>query len=95
MNKKAQSISINTIIIAVIALAVLVVLFAIFTGRLGIFSKGVGDTASCANSCKALNMKGDDAETKETCEGVAVLTGNRYISGTYSDVPSGRVCCCK
>ena len=38
MNRKAQGLSINTIIIAAIALIVLVVLVAIFTGRLGIFS---------------------------------------------------------
>ncbi len=95
MVKKGQSISINTIIIAAIALAVLVVLFYIFTGRLGSFSKGIGETASCENSCKALGMKGDDADSKGTCEGFEAKSGNAYIPGTYSDVPPGRFCCCK
>ena len=49
MNKKAQGLSINTIIIAAIALVVLVVLIAIFTGRLGMFSKGLGDVGKCQN----------------------------------------------
>ena len=53
INKRGQSISINTIIIAAIALAVLVVLFMIFTGRIGIFSKGVGDTTNCDQACKS------------------------------------------
>ncbi|MDP7263687.1 MAG: hypothetical protein QF436_03150 [Candidatus Woesearchaeota archaeon] len=47
MNKKSQGLSINAIIVAVIALIVLVVLVAIFTGRIGIFSKGVGEAGSC------------------------------------------------
>ena len=38
IQKKGQGLSINTIIIAAIALIVLVVVVAIFTGRLGIFS---------------------------------------------------------
>ena len=49
MPRKAQSISINTIIIAAIALAVLVVLFVIFTGRFKIFSEDVDKTnVNCA-----------------------------------------------
>jgi len=92
MSKKGQSISINTIIIAAIALAVLVVLFYIFTGRLGSFSKGVGETASCENSCKALSMQKSITtfNNKDECERGA---GQVYIPGTYSDVTSGACCC--
>ena len=53
MNRKSQGLSINTIIIAAIALIVLVVLVAIFTGRLGLFSKGLGETTTCDQICKA------------------------------------------
>lgn len=49
--KKAQGISINTIIIAAIALIVLVVLIAIFTGRMGIFGKDLSD-AQKGQLCK-------------------------------------------
>ena len=47
MRKKAQGLSITTIIVAVIALVVLVVLVAIFTGRIGIFSKGISEVSTC------------------------------------------------
>ena len=94
MSTKGQSISINTIIIAAIALAVLVVLFAIFTGRIGGFSKGVGETASCANSCKALGKTGDliPSTSKLDCE-----TNGRgtYVPGNYDDAKSPNVCCCR
>ena len=39
MNKKAQGLPLNVIIIAVIVLLVLIVLWVIFTGRLGTFSQ--------------------------------------------------------
>ncbi len=90
MSKKGQSISINTIIIAAIALAVLVVLFVIFTGRIGIFSKGVSETASCENSCKGLGLSLGSMSTKDGC----TIAGRPYIAGTYSDVSQGEVCCC-
>lgn len=47
MNKKSQGLSITTIIVAAIALIVLVVLVAIFTGRIGLFSKGIGEATTC------------------------------------------------
>ena len=66
---KAQGISINTIIIAAIALIVLVVLVAIFTGRLGIFSMGVQSCTdkggTCASSCIApdyATLRGTDCD---------------------------------
>ncbi len=39
--KKGQGLSLNTIIIAALALIVLVVLVVVFTGRIGIFQEGV------------------------------------------------------
>ena len=41
MNKKAQGISLNVIIIAAIGLVVLVLLVAIFTGRINIFGQNL------------------------------------------------------
>ncbi len=46
MDKKGQGLSLNTIIIAVLALVVLVVLLVIFTGRIGLFEKGVSEEAN-------------------------------------------------
>ena len=88
MAKKGQSISINTIIIAAIGLAVLVVLFAIFTGRLGKFTLGVEATDTCEQKCTSLNSDiGDNPQTdSKTC------SQGQYIAGSYKDGPYG--CCC-
>lgn len=85
--KKAQGISINTIIIAALGLAVLVVLFLIFTGRIGIFSQGVEETQTCTSICQASAMSFQGAASADkTC-----VTG-QYVAGKYSDGPNG--CCC-
>ena len=46
MNKKAQGLPLNTIVIAIIVLVVLVVLIAIFTGRIAVFDQGVADESN-------------------------------------------------
>ena len=51
MDKKAQGISINVIIVAAIALLVLVILSVIFIGKLGIFSTKVGDCENKGGTC--------------------------------------------
>lgn len=66
MNNKAQGLSLNTIIIAILVLLVLVVLVAIFTGILGRF---FGDVTECGKKsgeeCKTIydGENGDSAET--------------------------------
>ena len=92
MRKKAQGMSINVIIIAAIGLAVLVVLFAIFTGRLNIFSTGISKTASCENACKAQAKGFGTSSTEFDCK--SDQTGTRtYVPGKYDDAP-GAFCCC-
>jgi hypothetical protein len=53
MKKKAQSISINTIVVAAIALIVLVVMIAIFSGRIKIFTGGARDCRTQGGECAA------------------------------------------
>ena len=43
MSKKGQGLSLNVIIVAAIALIVMVILIAIFTGRVGFFEKQVSE----------------------------------------------------
>ena len=50
MNKKAQGISMNVIIIAAIAIIVLVIMVVIFSGRMQLFGKGV---SLCEGTCSA------------------------------------------
>lgn len=52
--KKGQGLSLNTIIIAAIVLVVLIVLWAIFTGRMGVFSTGLKQVESCKDACVAI-----------------------------------------
>ena len=92
MSKKAQSISINTIIVAAIALAVLVVLFAIFTGRLGGFTKGVQETDSCAQKCSSLNLPNTADLPQFEC---SQKPSGTFIGGKFSDTPNNGCCCSK
>ena len=92
MYKKGQGISINTIIIAAIALAVLVVLFAIFTGRLNLFSIGLQQTDTCDQKCSSLNMRFDStAKADNTCNNNADRSLT-YVAGKYKGAENG--CCC-
>jgi len=80
--KKSQGLSVNTIIIAAIALIVLVVLIAIFTGRFGIFSKSLDEIG---NICKL------PGTNRECCS-----TGNTLPDppgGKWSDCGDLKHCC--
>ncbi|HLD87236.1 MAG TPA: hypothetical protein VJB12_04160 [Candidatus Nanoarchaeia archaeon] len=88
--RKAQGLSINTIIIAALGLAVLVILFAVFTGRIGMFNKGVSEIESCTQKCSALGQTKILASDQASCRS----NGGTYITGQYSDTGEGNVCCC-
>jgi len=96
LKKRAQGLSITTIIIAIIALVVIVVVVSIFTGKLNVYSSGVDELSSCENTCKNSGYFNGIASSDQSCKGVP---GNT-IPGTYSDV-SGKNsvgdalrCCC-
>ena len=63
MNKKAQGISIEVIIIVAIALLVLVILAVIFVGKLGVFGVKVGECTNKGGKCtvNACGAAGTDA----------------------------------
>ena len=63
MNKKAQSISINTIIVALIALLVLVVLIAILIGNTKKFTSQTEKCTTVGGSCNQYDSSG----TKNVC----------------------------
>ena len=75
IQKKAQGISVNVIIIADIALIILVVLIAVFTGRFGLFSKGLEEVEkSCArclpkSQCQVINPNGNCPKGVESDDG--------------------------
>lgn len=89
-HRKAD-ISINTIIIAALGLLVLVVLIAVFTGRLGIFTQEVGQQQTglpkCIRTCQALGMNG---ELKESC-----ALAEEQMFGVFKDQTGvDKACCC-
>lgn len=62
LNKKGQGLSLNVIIVAALALIVLVVLVMVFTGRIGIFERGV----SKEGSAELIKMKITYGDCKPT-----------------------------
>jgi len=82
MNKKAQGLSINVIIIVAISLIVLVVLVAVFTGNLGKFSGTVSGTTG--DSTKACADQSGSFKVQDECAGKII---------TSSDSQAGMVCC--
>ncbi len=86
-NRKSQ-LSITMIITAIIGLIILVVIVLMLTGKLGGFSKGVGEAGSCANTCKALGSTSPFQNVvKTSCEGPL-----KYLGTGFDDAPNG--CCC-
>ncbi len=78
-NKKAQGLSIHTIIIAILALIVLVVLISIFTGQVG---KGKDNINSCV-------AKGYDC----SLESIKECTDKSGIPMTFLDCDGEKICC--
>ena len=87
--KKSQGLSITTIILAVLGLIILVALVALLTGRLGGFSKGVGEAGSCEKFCEVTDKTKTASADEDACE----TAGGKYMPGNFDDVTSG-VCCC-
>jgi FtsZ-interacting cell division protein ZipA len=52
INKKAQGMSMNLIVVAAIALLVLIIVVAIFGSRMGKFAKNSDDCAAQGGSCE-------------------------------------------
>ena len=88
-SKKSQGLSLNVIIVAAIVLIVLVVLWSIFTGRMGGFSEGVDDVTTCSpekcvrrSECKVPDPSGGEACYK-----------NELGDPVSSIIPTELVCC--
>lgn len=88
-SKKAQDLSLTTIIVAAVALIVLVVLIAIFSGKIRIFSSGVDDETNSYTSkqCEApgLQRRCETSPSGECSEGGNLVEGY--------ECPIGKICC--
>lgn len=86
MHKKAQGISLETIVVAVIVLFVLAVLLLVFTGRINVFGMGLKECSTIQGTCR-LSNPGCDAE------GRAALYGGRCLKSGTTDTDPSQVCC--
>ena len=89
--KKGQGLPLNVIIIAAIVLIVLVVLWAIFTGRMGVFTKGLKTTTEEQLTCASDVIGGKVQSNAAACN----AAGGTIIPGTFKDITSPAVCCTK
>ena len=85
ISRKAQGLPINTIIIVALALVVLIVMIAIFTGRIGIFGKGL---AECKGTGKSCTMTAEQC----TIPGGAA-TPMKNCNSDEDAEPEGNYCC--
>jgi hypothetical protein len=85
ISRKAQGLPINTIIIVALALIVLIVMIAIFTGRIGLFGKGLAECKGTGKSCTTT------AEECTTAGGAA--TPMKNCNSDEDPEPEGSYCC--
>ncbi len=86
--KKAQGMSLNTVIIAIIVLVVLVVLVMIFTGYFGkIFTPGVKSCQSMGGECKSACT----LETKTAAGNV--IPGDKVLDSYSGDATAEKAGC--
>ena len=88
--KKAQGLSMTTIVIAALALLVLVVLTLIFTGRMGTFARGLDENTDCNTYCESSGYAG----------GYKVISPNPLICDSDKEerkvrLTSTHICCCQ
>lgn len=81
--KKAQGLPISTVILAALGLLVLVVLFAITTGRLGVFSREI---QTCPNPCVSPDACNEN--------GGFVIPGEWINKGTTIKCDGQKLACC-
>jgi len=83
----------NVIIIAAIVLVVLIVLWSIFTGRMGVFSKGL---AACKGTCIPRD-KCQAIDPKGACNNQGLDKEESNVNGktiTWFSPPDQNVVCC-
>jgi len=90
-NKKAQSLPLNTIVIAAISLIVLVILIMIFTGRLSIFGIGV-NKATEKTTCESYKIS--DTSVCKPVTGIACPSDSPKQAYGNFELGENQICCC-
>jgi hypothetical protein len=93
LKKRAQSMSMNTVIIAALALIVLIVLIVIFSGKMNIFGKGTSSCTSQGGTCTSQGVTyAKECLEKGTCQ--CNGENEAFVRGTDCEKTSG-ICCKK
>jgi hypothetical protein len=87
--KKAQSISINTIVVAAIALIVMILIVMIFTGNITKWRRSADSCQSNGGSC----IDKDNIDTD--CSGDYNQVRREYTCFKGTEVDNEKVCCVK
>lgn len=90
MNRRAQGISMNVIIVSVIALIVLVVMIFIFNDKIAIFGKGV---SSCSGICEGSLNSNTGYSICEGIKGIKKYTFNPAGKCLTDNKEDNRACC--
>ncbi|MFH2019898.1 MAG: hypothetical protein ABIJ34_00640 [archaeon] len=85
--KKAQSISINTIVVAAIALIVMVLIMMIFTGNMSRFKRNTDSCENNGGTCIA------DNTVEENCAAPYGRVRGDYSCYKGTEVDKTKVCC--
>lgn len=94
MNNKGQELSLTTIILAALGLIILVVLAAVFTGRIGGFGMGLGtiqDQSQCNERCTAQGLSA--GRIAASCDGGVEQDIGIAVSSRDPSVQNR--CCCR
>jgi len=96
--KKAQGLSLNVIIVAAIVLIVLIVLWAIFTGKMGGVSKELANcrgTCRLRGNCNYATTGVEDPQAKAACPDDNEIRQENDISSMklIGKPPEEKVCC--
>lgn len=91
--RKGQGLSLNVIIVAAIVLVVLIVLWLVFTGRIGLFGQGLEATEkNCKSLCTGLGVYEMDHFGAE-CTGDQLEA--RKFEKKEGEITRYQYCCCK
>ncbi len=92
MDKKAQGLPISTIILAVLGLVVLVILFAIVTGRMAIFGRGISE---CPGRCVDPHLTAVQGPWPGACsEGIEKELVGNYVAVGQTNVKADQLQVC-
>lgn len=93
-NKKGTELSLNIVIVAVILFIVMIVLIALFTGKIGQIRKSMNKTESqySEDKCKVPGTDGYCTISKDKCENMGGYIRQKPEGG-WSDCILGQECC--